>query len=75
MTRERRPSPPVGIELERAEARLIEGEAHRDRGERAAARAAFEWAHATLVAHADRTPDALPRLLRARAAVELAALR
>jgi tRNA A-37 threonylcarbamoyl transferase component Bud32/tetratricopeptide (TPR) repeat protein len=61
------------LELPRVAAWMVLAEAHRQRGDRPAARAALESAHAALVRLEAVDSDALARYWRARAAAQLAA--
>ncbi|PCC69614.1 hypothetical protein [Nannocystis exedens] len=62
------------LELQRAEAWLVKGEAELGRGDREAARALLGRAHEVFARLAERQIDALPRFHRARAAALLAEL-
>ncbi|MFZ6182377.1 protein kinase domain-containing protein [Nannocystis pusilla] len=62
------------IELPRAEAWLVQGEAELGRGDKAAARERLRLAHEVFARQAERQIDALPRFHRSRAAELLAEL-
>nr|WP_276600106.1 MULTISPECIES: serine/threonine-protein kinase [unclassified Nannocystis] len=62
------------VELPRAEAWLVQGEAELGRGDRTAARERLRLAHEVFARQAERQIDALPRYHRARAAELLAEL-